>query len=73
MGSASVTDGHISLYQGLWLCDRGLESGAGKAPTIPSVSPGHLAQLRTRLPLIVHCPTSIYLRYLLIMLEDDQY
>lgn len=41
----TVTDGHKPLYGGggrgkteeglLWLCDRGLVPGAGKAPTIP--------------------------------------
>ena len=29
-----VTDGHNSLYGGLWLCGIGLVPGAGKAPTI---------------------------------------
>jgi hypothetical protein len=36
--SPYVTGGDNSLYKVMWLCDRGLELGAGKNPTIPSGS-----------------------------------
>ena len=74
-----VTDGHNSFYGELWLCDRGLVSGAGEAPIVPlgpwgfqpsSNLPGYLS--RSSAPHSLSEPRSIInsiLRFHVIVLD----
>lgn len=51
-----------NIWGGSQLCDRGLVFGSRRRsfpPFRPSRATKTLAQLRTRIPLIVHCPTSL--------------
>lgn len=63
----NVTNGHKSMWRvELRLHDRGLVLGTCEVSSIPSGSPGlPLTELRTGLPLMVHCPTDNHYFFLM--------